>query len=103
MQLSVSDVWPGHVPEIETGAASAAAVSSGRILDSGDPPQIHIGREVNNMREKEPTLKELEEEARRELGISQIGPQMTTEEAGRLGGYMVKKLIERGEKAMKAE
>ncbi len=55
------------------------------------------------MREKESTLKELEEEARRELGISQIGPQMTTEEAGKLGGYMVKKLIERGEKAMKAE
>lgn len=103
MRLRVSDVWPGHVLEIETGAASAIAASSRHVLDSRNPPQIHIWREVNKMGEKEPTLKELEEEVRRELGISQIGPQMTTEEAGRLGGYMVKKLIERGEKAMKAE
>lgn len=55
------------------------------------------------MEEKEQTLKELEEEVRRELGIKMIGPQMTTEEAGKLGGYMVKKLIERGEKAMREQ
>ena len=55
------------------------------------------------MEEREQTLKELEEEVRRELGITEIGPQMTTEEAGKLGGYMVKKLIERGQKAMMEE
>ncbi len=53
--------------------------------------------------EKEQTLKELEEQVRKELGIQNIGPQMTTEEAGKLGGYMVKRLIERGEKAMEHE
>ena len=51
--------------------------------------------------EREHTLKDLEEEVRRELHIENIGPNMTTEEAGRLGGYMVKRLIERGEKAMR--
>ena len=55
------------------------------------------------MQEREQTLKELEEEVRRELGIQRIGPQMTTEEAGKLGGYMVKKLIERGEQAMREQ
>jgi len=60
--------------------------------------------EVNSMmeegREREQTLKELEDEVRRELGIKEIGPNMTTHDAGKLGGYMVKKLIERGEKSM---
>ena len=49
--------------------------------------------------QREQTLKELEEEVKRELGIQNIGPNMSTHDAGRLGGYMVKKLIERGEKA----
>lgn len=53
------------------------------------------------MEEREKTLKELEEEVKRELNIKNIGPDMTTEEAGKLGGYMVKHLIERGEKAMR--
>lgn len=47
---------------------------------------------------KEMSLKELEEQVKRELGITHIGPDMTTEEAGRIGGYMVKHLIERGSK-----
>lgn len=55
------------------------------------------------MMEEEDMMKRLEEEVRRELGIQNIGPNMTTEEAGRLGGYMVKKLIERGERAMKEQ
>jgi hypothetical protein len=55
------------------------------------------------MQEREQTLKELEEEVRRELGIQTIGPSMTTEEAGKLGGYMVKRLIERGEQAMREQ
>ncbi|MFA7253265.1 MAG: small, acid-soluble spore protein, alpha/beta type [Patescibacteria group bacterium] len=42
-------------------------------------------------------LKRLEEEVRQELGIKEVGPNMTTHEAGMIGGYMVKKLIERGE------
>jgi len=49
---------------------------------------------------REQTLKDLEEQVKKELNITNIGPNMTTEEAGRLGGYMVKHLIERGEKAM---
>jgi hypothetical protein len=53
--------------------------------------------------EREQTLKELEEEVRQELGIKNIGPNMTTEEAGKLGGYMVKRLIERGERSMHEE
>ncbi len=53
--------------------------------------------------EREQTLKELEEQVRRELGITQIGPNMTTEEAGKLGGYMVKRLTERGERAMREQ
>jgi len=52
---------------------------------------------------REDTLKDLEEEVRRDLGITNIGPSMTTEEAGKLGGFMVKKLIERGERAMQKE
>lgn len=52
---------------------------------------------------REDTLKDLEEEVRRDLGITNIGPSMTTEEAGKLGGFMVKKLIERGEQAMREE
>lgn len=48
--------------------------------------------------ERERTLKDLEEQVKRELGIKHIGPDMTTEEAGKLGGYMVKHLIERGER-----
>ena len=51
--------------------------------------------------ERDQTLKELEEQVRRELNITSIGPNMTTEEAGKLGGYMVKHLIERGERAMR--
>jgi len=47
---------------------------------------------------KEESLKELEEEVRRELGIENVGPNMTTHEAGMLGGFMVKKLIERAER-----
>jgi len=43
-------------------------------------------------------LKEIENEVREELGIKNIGPNMTTHEAGMIGGYMVKKLIERGER-----
>ncbi len=54
-------------------------------------------------REREQTLKDLEDEVRRELGIQNIGPNMSTHDAGKLGGYMVKKLIERGEKAMGQE
>jgi hypothetical protein len=50
--------------------------------------------------EKEQTLKDLEEQVKRELNIGNIGPNMTTEEAGKLGGYMVKHLIERGRKSM---
>ena len=53
------------------------------------------------MEEREQTLKQLEEQVKKELGITDIGPNMTTEEAGKLGGYMVKHLIERGEKAMR--
>jgi len=53
------------------------------------------------MEERETTLKELEEQVKKELNITHIGPEMTTEEAGKLGGYMVKHLIERGEKAMR--
>jgi len=43
------------------------------------------------------SLKELEDEVKQELGIKNVGPNMTTHEAGMIGGYMVKKLIERGE------
>lgn len=50
---------------------------------------------------KEQSLKDLEEQVKKELGIKNIGPNMTTEEAGRIGGYMVKHLIERGEKSMR--
>jgi len=46
----------------------------------------------------EEELKKLEEQVRRELGIENVGPNMTAHEAGMIGGYMVKKLIERGEK-----
>lgn len=42
-------------------------------------------------------LDQLEEEVREELGIKNVGPNMTTHEAGMIGGYMVKKLIERAE------
>jgi hypothetical protein len=52
--------------------------------------------EVRNM-EKD-NLRELEDEVRKELGITNIGPNMTTHEAGMLGGYMVKKMIERAER-----
>lgn len=52
------------------------------------------------MEDREQTLKDLEEQVKKELNIKNIGPSMTTEEAGKLGGYMVKHLIERGEKAM---
>lgn len=53
--------------------------------------------------ERETSLKELEEQVKRELNIKHIGPDMTTEEAGKLGGYMVKHLIERGERALREE
>ena len=55
------------------------------------------------MEEREQTLKELEEQVKKELNITHIGPGMTTEEAGKIGGYMVKRLIERGEKAMREQ
>jgi hypothetical protein len=55
------------------------------------------------MQEREQTLKELEEQVKKELNIKNIGPAMTTEEAGKLGGYMVKHLIERGEKSMEED
>lgn len=48
-------------------------------------------------------LKELEDEVRQELGIKNVGPNMTTHEAGMIGGYMVKKMIERAEKMEKGE
>lgn len=51
--------------------------------------------------EREQTLSELEEQVKRELDIKEIGPNMSTHDAGKLGGYMVKHLIERGERAMK--
>lgn len=41
-------------------------------------------------------LQNLEDEVRQKLGISQVGPNMTTKEAGKLGGNMVKELINRG-------
>ena len=55
------------------------------------------------MEEREQTMKELEEQVKKELNIQAIGPNMTTEEAGKIGGYMVKHLIERGEKAMREQ
>ena len=55
------------------------------------------------MEEKEQTMKELEEQVKKELNIKEIGPTMTTEDAGKIGGYMVKHLIERGEKAMREQ
>lgn len=55
------------------------------------------------MEEREQTMKELEEQVKKELNITEIGPSMTTEEAGKIGGYMVKHLIERGEKAMREQ
>ncbi|HET6457227.1 MAG TPA: small, acid-soluble spore protein, alpha/beta type [Armatimonadota bacterium] len=55
------------------------------------------------MEEREQTMKELEEQVKKELNIQEIGPSMTTEEAGKIGGYMVKHLIERGEKAMREQ
>lgn len=64
-----------------------------------DPDLAVAGEEVILMEERKQTLDELEEQVKRELNIKDIGPNMTTEEAGRLGGYMVKHLIERGEKA----
>lgn len=47
---------------------------------------------------KDETLQEIEDEVRRELNIKNVGPNMTAHEAGLIGGHMVKKLIERGEK-----
>jgi hypothetical protein len=52
---------------------------------------------------KTESLKELEEEVRRELGIKNVGPNMSTHEAGMIGGYMVKKMIERAEKMERGE
>lgn len=49
------------------------------------------------MADNNDSMKQLEDEVRRELGIENVGPNMTTHEAGMIGGYMVKKLIERGE------
>jgi hypothetical protein len=51
--------------------------------------------------EREMSLKDLEDQVKKELNIKHIGPDMTTEEAGRLGGYMVKHLIERGERSLR--
>jgi len=50
------------------------------------------------MMENKEVLKKLEDEVREELGIKNVGPNMTTHEAGMIGGYMVKRLIERAEK-----
>lgn len=50
-------------------------------------------------KEGEKGLEKLEEEVRREEGIKEVGPDMTTKEAGKLGGGMVKKLIEEGKEA----
>jgi len=49
------------------------------------------------MEPKREVLDQLEREVMEELGIKRIGKDMTTHEAGMIGGYMVKKLIERGE------
>lgn len=49
-----------------------------------------------NMADKD-KLDNLEEEVRREEGIDDVGPDMTTHEAGKLGGEMVKRLIKEGE------
>lgn len=48
---------------------------------------------------KDEALQKLEDEVRKELNIKNVGPDMTAHEAGLIGGYMVKKLIERGEKS----
>ncbi len=47
---------------------------------------------------REETMKDLEEQVKRELGIEEIGPNMSTHDAGKIGGYMVKHLIERAER-----
>jgi len=46
-------------------------------------------------------LDQLEKEVMKELGIENTGKNMTTHEAGMIGGYMVKKLIEKGEQSEK--
>lgn len=48
--------------------------------------------------DREEAMDRLEDEVRSELGITTVGPNMTAHDAGMIGGYMVKKLIERAEK-----
>lgn len=48
----------------------------------------------------EKAMDTLEEKVKQELDIEEIGPNMSVREAGKLGGYMVKHLIERAEKKM---
>jgi len=45
---------------------------------------------------KNKQLQNLEDEVRQRLGINQVGPGMTTKDAGKLGGNMVRELINRG-------
>jgi hypothetical protein len=49
---------------------------------------------------KEEVLKRLEDEVKSDLGITEVGPNMTTQEAGKLGGQMVKRMIMDAEKGM---
>lgn len=41
------------------------------------------------------SLEDLKHQVMKEQGITRVGPDMTPREAGRIGGNMVKKLIER--------
>jgi hypothetical protein len=44
------------------------------------------------------TLKGLEEQVIRELSIKHIGPDMTTEDAGKLGGFLGEQMEREGRK-----
>lgn len=46
----------------------------------------------------EEVLDRLEQEVREEEGIQNVGPEMSTHDAGVLGGHMVRKLVEEGKK-----
>jgi len=56
---------------------------------------------VRTAEERGQTSTELEELVMRELSNTHIGPQMTTEEAPKLGGCTAKHLIGRGEKSVR--
>lgn len=45
---------------------------------------------------KDEVLQQIEDEVKEELGITNVGPDMTAHEAGMIGGHIVKKLVERG-------